>query len=375
MYIYIITFAISIITYIFISRGKNKLSVKGKTSTWKLLRVNNCRFGLFCASLAPMMVAALRYEVGTDYRGTYYCGFFRIMDRGNVDGFEIGYYYFVKLIQIFTDNPYSLFVITSIIFVGMTYKSIGELSDDIPFSILLFFLTRYYFVGLNGVRQFISLSILAFSIKYVIEKNFKKFMLFILIASIFHYMSILFVPVYFLGRFKLSLKRIILFSVAVVVFFKLGFSFLLFFLGGTKYGILLTKYNVCGIKFTIFTIALNAILFFISYKNYDVRKNDEKYIVFLNIQFFAFLAALVIHTIPQMERVYWIYSFPIIVTLPYLLSGYTNTKTRQILKWGLITILLIYLLYDIIVLGDHGVLPYNIWIGKPIVHYSGFNWY
>lgn len=374
MYIYILTFAISIVTYVAISKGKCALSIAEKKTRLNLSRMPRNKFALFCASLPPLLIAAFRYEVGTDYRGTYYCGFFRIMDRGNVDGFEIGYYYFVKFIQLFTGNPYILFVITSILFVGMTYKSIGELSDDIPLSILLFFVTRYYFIGLNGVRQFVALSILAFSVKYVIEHNPKKFAACVLFASTFHYMSILFIPVYFLGRLKLSVKRIIVFSVIDIAVFNACYPLLLSILDGTKYGLLLVRYNVAGIKFTVLTIVINTILLLIAYKNYDKRKNDQKYITYLNIQFFAFLAALVIRTIPQMERVYWIYSFPIIFTFPYLLRGFKNEKIRRILKWFIVSVFFAYTIYDICILGDHGVLPYDIWIGKPIIHYSGFDW-
>lgn len=375
MYIYVITFIASLAIYYCIAKNNKKQTNKVNRKLLPFGKVNRITFALFLASLPPMIISALRYEVGTDYRGTYYCGFFRVMDRGNVDGFEWGYYWIVKLMQIFTDNPYMLFVVTSIIYVGMTYKSIEELSDDIPLSILLFFATRYYFAGMNGVRQFVALSILTYSIKYVIAKDVRKFFLYVFLASLFHYVSLLFIPVYFLGRLKLSKKRIALFVFADIVFFTLFENVLTVIFGGTKYGLLLERYGVVGIKFAIFTIVLNIMLFIIAYCGYQNRKDDVKYITYMNIQFFSMLVALVVRTVPLMERVYWVYSFPLIITFPYLLAGIRNKYTRFILKTGVVLVLLVYTFYDICVLADHSVLPYQVWIGKPIVHYSGFDWY
>lgn len=374
MCIYFLTFLISLFLYYTISPNlKYKIETEKKSryikNKWSINRV---KCAIFFASLPPMFISAVRYYVGTDYLRTYYTGFYRMLEGSYIDGFEIGYVALNKIIQLFSDNVFILFAITSIIFVGFIYADIFTLSSNIPCSIILLFVTRYYFISMNGVRQFISLAILTYSIKYIIRKDLKKYIIFLLLAISFHYTSILFTPVYFLSNFKISIKK----TFKLIIISTISFRFLniiaLKILSGTKYGALISKYPLCGMKFTIFTITLNIFILVISYLEYKDRINDIKYRSFLNIQIIATIISLLLRIIPLMERVYWIYSFPIIVSAPYLFTG---KKNKKIFMYILIIILTIYMVYDIVYLGDHDVIPYNWIFGNKAIHYSGWNWY
>lgn len=377
MIVYFLAFFTSFLLFYAIARGK-----KTKLIDRELVKLPKKRgvfyrveLATFFASLPPMFISAVRYYVGTDYWETYYTGFYRIMDGSIIDGFEPGFYLLNKGIQLFTENVFWLFIITSILFVGLVYKSIEDLSIDIPLSIILFFVTRYYFIGMNGVRQFIGLAILLYSIRYIYEKNPVKFGISIVIACAFHYTCILFIPAYFISRIKLNRRRILIFLVGNLIVFTAGVPMILRAIAGTKYGVLASNFDIAGIKFTVFTIALNFLLFCIGYTGYEKRKNDLKYCICLNIQFIALLTSIALQAIPLMERIYWIYSFPIIITLPYLLKGICKDGTRKIVKWGIVLIFLIYMIYDIYILGDHDVLPYQWIFGKSAIHYSGWDWY
>ena len=133
--------------------------------------------------------------------------------------------------------------------------------------------------------------------------------------------------------------------------------------------------GVAGIKFSFFTVCLNLILFMIGYSNYGERKRDIKYRTCLNIQLMALLTSVGLHLIPLVERIYWMFSFPIIITLPYLLNGIQNAVIRRRIRWGIILIFTVYMIYDICILKDHGVLPYQWIIGKTATKHSGWKWY
>lgn len=341
MHVYILTFILSLILYFLFDRKKGKKN-----------RI------FYFSSLPLILISGLRYDVGTDYFPTYYTGFYRILINEMGDGFEIGYILFNKIIQIFTDNVFVLFFLTAVLFVTFTFKGIFNLSTNIPLSIIMLLLTRYFFISMNGVRQFISLAILLCSIKYIIERNLKKYLFFILLAFLFHYTSILFAPCYLLCRLKISKLKFIFISLITVVSSKLIINLIKVLLIGTKYGKLLERFSVCGVKFAILTIFLNIVILFFAYIGYYKRKNDNKYIVFLNLQIISTLIAFVLRVIPLMERVYWIFSFSVIVTLPYL---FQNIKNKKIFLFFISALFFVYMIYDIQFLGDHEVIPYN-WI-------------
>lgn len=371
MAVYFLTFSLSLLIYIFISHGK---VVKKSSNVINKKGINRISFAVFIAALPPAFIAAFRYMVGTDYFVTYYTGFYRILDGSKVDKFEFGYYWLNRLIQLFTDNAFVLFFVTGVLFVGVVYKTIEEESINIPLSILLFMFTRYYFVGMNGVRQFIAIAILTYSIKYVIKEDVTKFLLCVFFACSFHYTSIIFVFVYFIARLEVPKRRLVSWTIIDVVFFSFGTTFIINILQGTKYGRYIEKFSIAGENFTLLTIIINLILVCIAYEDYLERKEDKRYRVYLNIQLFAFWISLVLRAIPLMERLYWFFSFPIIITFPYFLQGKTKLK-KKIYKYFVLLIFLVYMVYDIGVLGDHGVLPYQFIFGKEAIYDAGWYWY
>ena len=374
MIVYIMTFCSSLLLFLLFAGGSRTKISNGEYTTFKRLVISKFDLAVFMSALPPMIISAIRYYVGTDYLETYYTGFYRILEGSVIYGFELGYWVLNKAIQLFTDNVFRLFIITSILFVGFVYKAIGVISVDVPLSIILFLVTRYYFIGMNGIRQFIGLAFLTYSLKYVFDNNLKKFLLFIVIACMFHHTCILFSPIYFFSKFRLNIRKVIVVVLVEIALFTIALPIILYALEGSKYGALTSKFDLPGVKFTIFTIVLNTILFIIGYIG-KKNKDDIRINASFNIQFLALLSALALQTIPLIERVYWIFSFPIIVTFPYLIKGIKSKDIRIAIKWGVVIIFTIYMVYDICILGDHEVLPYQTIIGETPSHYCGWEWY
>ena len=160
--------------FLYYSFTSNKLNNSSRNifkNTNSRLVIYKLEIATALSSIPPMFLASVRYKVGTDYGKTYYTGFYRILENNNFDDFEFGYFYLNKIIQIFTENVFILFILTSILFVGITFAAIYELSVNIPLSIILLLVTRYYFIGLNVVRQFIAMAICTYAIKFIVEGN------------------------------------------------------------------------------------------------------------------------------------------------------------------------------------------------------------
>lgn len=332
--------------------------------------INQLNVACFVASIPLFFIAGFRYAVGTDYFDTYYTGFYRVLAGSTVDNFDIGFYGLIKFIQVFTDNVAWLFLICSLIFIGVTMRTIKVLSVNPAYSILLLLVTRFYFIGMNAAKQAIALAIIAYSIQYIISREPQKFILTVLIAGCFHYSSLVFLPVYFIGRLRLTISRIWLYVIADVGIFVVGVNYVLTLLSHTKYGYLVSKFEVCGIKFMIFQVALNLLLFAIAYSSKQ-QKEDMTYRVFLNLQFVTLLIALTLRSIPLMERIYWIFTFPQIITIPYFMK-FQKTNNRRLLNVLIVAILFTFMVYDIGFVGDHDALPYQWIFGKNIVHDTGW---
>lgn len=359
MIVYLIMLMISMLLYVVISKKKTTLRNKSlhKADHSRKLYLRKKDFAVFFASVPFLLVSGLRYAVGTDYWPTYYTGFYRVLEGDRFDGFEFGYLAIVKILQKFTDNAFVLIFFLSALFVGFTFKAIKDQSPDILSSILLLFATRYFFISMNAVRQFLAMAIILYSIKYILSRQKNKFLFWLFIAFSIHYMSILFLPVYFIADKKINFKMFTCYIVVAAAITMVARNIVFRVLSNTRFGDP-NRYTYAGLKFTIFTIVLNMLICVAFYLSYDKNKDDLKYRLYLNIEYIAMILAAFIRIIPGMERVYWIYSFPLIISIPYCIR-----KKHRIIEWMIVAIFVVYLVYDIIVLKDHNVLPYQMIFG------------
>ena len=373
MWVYICAFSLSIISFLGIAKtNREHLAVAQREYGYKV-RWTSVKCAVVVAALPIIFIAGVRYNVGTDYINTYYTGFYRLLEGSEWDNFEFGYRILNKMIQLFSNNVFILFFITAVIFVGFTYAGIYSLSLDIPLSIALFFISRYFFIGLNGVRQFIAMAILLYSIRYIFERKLGIYLIFSFLSFSFHYSALIFIPVYLVSYIDISPKKYIVLCSLGILILLFGKDIINGILSLTKYGQLLNRYSYAGVKFTLFTIVLNLFIIFVFFIKYMDLRENIMYRTYLNIQVLATLSTFALRTIPSMERIYWYFSFPLIVSFPYIIKQYNNMKLRKAITCTLFFLLGVYFIYDIIILRDHEVLPYDWFFGHSPIHYSG--WY
>ncbi len=143
------------------------------------------------------------------------------------DNYETGFIIYVWLLSRMISNFnmfefVNTFLTFGIFFNGAIYfKKKCEYSLTLMVSIYLFV---YYCAFLNYGRQGLSISLLWYSLKYINEKNFKKFLLVILFASNIHLSSIIFLPIYFLFiyRYKMKTWKVFLFIFLITILILLG---------------------------------------------------------------------------------------------------------------------------------------------------------
>ncbi len=155
------------------------------------------------------LVAGLRYETGVDWPG--YMLFFNqskgledlfmngtIMSYDYGSQFEFGYFLLNSLLKTFVNNVQWLFFFVALITNLMLFKSVKKYSTHISLSLLLYFCTVYFILDMSGIRQAIALNLFLLSIEHIVNKNFFKYLLVILLASSFHISALILLPLYFI---------------------------------------------------------------------------------------------------------------------------------------------------------------------------------
>ncbi|MCT0021413.1 EpsG family protein [Weissella cibaria] len=169
MKLYLSMFAILLVGIIFftqldylISGGRINRGTYGKNN--KVLSL------LFLVGVTIMLVyvAGNRYGVGSDYYA-YYSAF----NLNISSSFESGY---VHLQNLFTadNNPFNVFtVFLSLLTVGMISASIWISGSSAYLAMYLYFTTYLYFYSMNGMRQFLAMSMitLATALTFKITRN------------------------------------------------------------------------------------------------------------------------------------------------------------------------------------------------------------
>lgn len=159
-------------------------------------KINTNKMNFFDVIILFFMitVCGLRKNVGTDY-GLYK---FYYGNLGKGSRFEIGF----KNLMIFCNKigcSYNVFIfIIAAITIILFYLLIKRYSKKPADSIFYFVTLGYYAFLFNIIRQMLAISISLFGIKYIKEKNFIKYLVVIVIASLFHLSALIMIPVYFL---------------------------------------------------------------------------------------------------------------------------------------------------------------------------------
>lgn len=208
--VYLMVFAISVFAIsVFEKTYKNVRIVKFSSESKYIGGVLYCIFG--CIMLFPVIsMYSLRYGIGTDYFS--YESIYDAIHKANfiqywikhVQGIqyfyvEPGYYWLNKL----SPNYRCLLVEIGILIFALFCLSVKNYSSRIRigFALAIFLCTQFIY-SLNGMRFSISLMFVLLSYEALIENKNIKFLVLIIIASLFHKTALICIAMYFLKRYK-----------------------------------------------------------------------------------------------------------------------------------------------------------------------------
>ena len=134
------------------------------------------------------------------------------------ENYNIGFSYLVKLLYELTNGNYQLFVTIISLFAVFSYvRFIKRYSSSPIQSVLCFLGLLYYTLLFDALKQTVAMSILLFAFDAIIEKKPIKFIVLALVAAVFHFPALVFLPAYWIAHIKIGRNYIILLAVLLVV--------------------------------------------------------------------------------------------------------------------------------------------------------------
>lgn len=242
--------------------------------------------------------------------------------------FEYGFLVINKLLGFISENPYFLLISAGTFILFSFRYAIRKYSMN-PFLSYYFFVVLVFFAtSMNIMRLFIAMSICIYSIKYINEKKIYKFLLLVILASTFHFSSIIFMISYLINYFKLSRYNLIVFSVSMVVLYIVKGLFLVKLIGAfssvyaERYAQDITSGSGLGmLLFLIGTISI-ALIYRNMYISNDLHKNDKyRYLdLWIKMLLLAIPFNIVALDIEIAARMMWYFKLAVLFLIPNVLE-------------------------------------------------------
>lgn len=299
----------------------------------------------------------LRYNVGTDFK-SYVNLYDSIVARNLLQilnsNIELGHYVICQMSELLFGTAQGMIILYSFFTNYFLIKAIEKINSKYyGISYLVFILHTIPFT-LNGMRQGLALAILFFALNYSLEKKTTKFVIFCLIASLFHTSALVFLPfglIYSVMDKEYKNKYNILLAVILIALILSGTLLQVSFL--SKYsGYLLGESTAGYLKIlTRVPVHLSLILIY--------RKNDGKFRFIYTLIFIGFLFMLTGYKANYLDRLAIYFENLVLFTVPYLIDYFKERKNKLMISVVVMCFYFTLFIVNYYINGYHDIFPYN----------------
>lgn len=348
------------------------------TQPYRITRQQMCnRICLLAIFLILFALSACRLNVGNDY--AKYVEFMHLVNCDSYVPTEIGFNLLVKLIYGLSGYENYLLVFAAYAFVTVLVflLAIYEQSDEFPLSFFLFMALGYYFQTFSTVRYYLALAIALYSMKFVLRKQWGRFLALVLLGSAFHKSLLVVIPLYFLAsrrwkKWQLGLAALFCttflflqdFYLKIVVFLYPTYEDTEYLEGGTSYINILRCAAVLIFAGVVLWMqrrqsGVNVVEDEDRQVSSDLEDDRFRFYFYLN------LGALVLYVfcsfLPIISRIGYYLTVSQILFLPMLLQQIPDKKWRRLFRVGVILAAMLYFMMYLSRADNDGVLilPYQ----------------
>lgn len=330
-----------------------------KLDSFGTIRIKSFNYFLYISLifLVYFLVAALRYNVGTDY-----IAYQDVAKKIVYNGYSLNYFEYEVLFVILTKISYEFFgsmqfFYAFIAFVTYYYffKAILYYNKFATQEIVFFFLTTTFFISLNAMRQMVAFSIFFYASKYILEKKYKKYIFYIFFALLWHKSAMFYFGILII--WKIDFRKYIFFYILFIIGLKSWLNLLAQKLL-ENYNIKLAYYFSIKSNATSYTFIFLTSLILLSFILFVKIESEKDKFLFL-ITFLLFGISIFSHgTLGAFRLIYMLWPYYIVIC-PYIIR-----RAKDKFKFP-VTIIL-YMLFMLffyraqILNNSHEVVPYNI---------------
>lgn len=253
--------------------------------------------------------------------------------------FETGYIWLNIIIgNISRDFNVFLFVVAMLSLIPIGYI-ICKYSKNVFLSFIIYLAFDFYSFLFSGLRQGISFGIVFFSYKYIREKKPIRFIVCVIIASLFHKSAIVFLPAYILSKININKKVIINYFIIMCITFIFRTSIMRFFIEFfyDNYSVVTSDsytYLLCSIVILIFGIVF--------YKQVlKENKLASSYYIFIMVGILFLVFTSVGTNMLRISNYYYMF---IILFIPEVLSKINDKMLSFIMSYFIVILLLLLFL-------------------------------
>ena len=348
------------------------------TQPYRITRQQMCnRICLLAIFLILFALSACRLNVGNDY--AKYVEFMHLVICDSYVPTEIGFNLLVKLIYGLSgyENYLLVFAVYAFVTVLVFLLAIYEQSDEFPLSFFLFMALGYYFQTFSTVRYYLALAIALYSMKFVLRKQWGRFLALVLLGSAFHKSLLVVIPLYFLAsrrwkKWQLGLAALFCttflflqdFYLKIVVFLYPTYEDTEYLEGGTSYiNILRCAAVLIFAGVVLWMQRRQSEINVAEDEDGQVRSDleDDRF----RFYFYLNLGALVLYVfcsfLPIISRIGYYLTVSQILFLPMLLQQIPDKKWRRLFRVGVILAAVLYFMMYLSRADNDGVLilPYQ----------------
>jgi hypothetical protein len=313
-------------------------------------------------------LSALRYGIGNDY-----AQYIQTAHEAYVGGYvvtEAGFNWLVKLIYTISGGEYYelFFAVFAAATLFFFLKAFARQSVNFYDTFFLFMTLGLYFQTFNTVRYYLALGMALYSMKYVLEKDYIRFVFVICIAALFHKSVLLVIPVYILCTYEWKIRHILAgvvlsagcfaangFILKLALKLYPSYKNTIYLEGGTSLTSILRTLAVLGLY-----------AWFMIYSGSRIRNKSwyRELRFYGQLNLLAFVAGTFFSFLPVVTRIAYYFGVSQLFMIPLILKNIDDkklqTKVRSIVYIACVIYFVVFLLQAH--QAGVGLLPYKSWI-------------
>lgn len=322
----------------------------GKHSGIEPIALKPNKLFAFVALASLVVVSGLRSNIGdTEYYMHSYELLGTDLDKA-LSSADWGFNVFSVLLYHISSDPQLLIFVTALITNVLIFYVIYKYTNPFELGTFLYITTGSYLVSMNGLRQFLASAIVFASIKWLIEGNWKRYFLLILLASTLHMSAVIMIPLYFIVRQRAWSQMTTItmgLTFIVFIFFKPFISGLFSLMGDTQYSHYGNYLETAGLGANFIRTIIAAVPPALAYMARGRLREfwpKSDCIVNMSMINFIFMLFAVYNWIFARFSIYFgLYNF---LLLPWIIGYGFNRGSKRIMYFLLVSCYLLFYYYE-----------------------------